>query len=248
MAADSTQGIADVGAGDAELLERAGNMVLGGARGDGKDAGDVLVGGAGGEEFGDLLFPQGQAPGAGAVRACGTALTVAAKRLFAAGGVGARTETGEGVEGLAQVAGSCVGPVTVIVEGHRGQDTDPIPAVRVRVCAGHAAAQPMSALAGLRPRAVEETSGVGCGVVLDYRGQDEVLRTHAELWLTPLTGVRPADHGGNWAAVLHAAHSALEAEYPTAEGEAYESTATSLALAAQMAEDLDVEGADEERG
>ena len=134
----------------------------------------------------------------------------------------------------------------VIIEGHRDQDTDPTPAVRVHVCVGHAAAQPMPALAGLRPRVVEETSGVGCGVVLDYRGQDEVLRTHAELWLTPLTAVRPADHGGNWAATLHAAHAALEGEYPTAEGEAYESTATSLALAAQMAEDLDVEGADEE--
>ena len=88
---------------------------------------------------------------------------------------------------------------------------------------------------------------MGCGVVLDYRGPDEVLRAHTELWLTPLSGVRPADHGGNWAATLHAAHAVLEVAYPTAQGEAYESTATSLALAAQMAEDLDVEGADEER-
>ena len=45
----------------------------------------------------------------------------------------------------------------------------------------------------------------------------------------------------------NAAVAALEASYPTAEGKAYGSTATSLAPAAQMAEDLDVVGADEVR-
>ncbi|MEU3413787.1 MULTISPECIES: hypothetical protein [unclassified Streptomyces] len=30
-----------------------------------------------------------------------------------------------------------------------------------------------------------------CGTVLDYRSGEQQLRSHAELWLSPLTGVDP---------------------------------------------------------
>ncbi|MGW0608898.1 hypothetical protein [Streptomyces sp. NPDC002640] len=48
-----------------------------------------------------------------------------------------------------------------------------------------------------------------CGTVLDYRPAEEQLQSHAELWLTPLTGVDPAAHGGAWRDVLDHARGVL---------------------------------------
>ncbi|MFD6822772.1 hypothetical protein ACFWC5_20715 [Streptomyces sp. NPDC060085] len=41
-----------------------------------------------------------------------------------------------------------------------------------------------------------------CGTVLDYRSVEQRLQSHADLWLTPLTGVDPAACGGAWADFL----------------------------------------------
>ncbi|WP_333745805.1 hypothetical protein [Streptomyces sp. IBSBF 2950] len=41
-----------------------------------------------------------------------------------------------------------------------------------------------------------------CGVVLDYRPTEQVLQSHADLWLTPLTGVDPKTLKHFWYDVL----------------------------------------------
>jgi hypothetical protein len=48
-----------------------------------------------------------------------------------------------------------------------------------------------------------------CGTVLDYRSAEGLLQSHADLWLTPLTGVDPAVFGGVWADVLDQADRVL---------------------------------------
>ncbi|MFJ3883204.1 hypothetical protein ACIPW5_37885 [Streptomyces sp. NPDC090077] len=46
-----------------------------------------------------------------------------------------------------------------------------------------------------------DPGAMSCGTVLDYRSAEQRLQSHADLWLTSLTGVDPAAHDG-WAAVL----------------------------------------------
>jgi hypothetical protein len=48
-----------------------------------------------------------------------------------------------------------------------------------------------------------------CGTVLDFRPTEQLLRSHADLWLTPLTGVRPETYGGVWSDVLDQADRVL---------------------------------------
>ncbi|WOT40627.1 hypothetical protein [Streptomyces coeruleorubidus] len=48
-----------------------------------------------------------------------------------------------------------------------------------------------------------------CGTVLDFRSREGVLQSHADLWLTPLTGVDPAAYGGVWSEILDQADRVL---------------------------------------
>ncbi|MFJ2565831.1 hypothetical protein ACIO02_23235 [Streptomyces sp. NPDC087568] len=48
-----------------------------------------------------------------------------------------------------------------------------------------------------------------CGTVLDYRSDEQRLQSHADLWLTPLTGIDPAAYGGMWADFLDQADRVL---------------------------------------
>ncbi|MEU1520121.1 hypothetical protein ABZ490_49810 [Streptomyces sp. NPDC005811] len=50
---------------------------------------------------------------------------------------------------------------------------------------------------------------VSCGTVLDFRVAEQVLQSHADLWLTALTGVDPAAYGGVWSDVLDQADRVL---------------------------------------
>jgi hypothetical protein len=43
----------------------------------------------------------------------------------------------------------------------------------------------------------------------DYRSPEGRLQSHADLWLTPLTGVDPAAYGGRWADFLDQADRVL---------------------------------------
>ncbi|MFD8221962.1 hypothetical protein ACFV2U_52115 [Streptomyces sp. NPDC059697] len=48
-----------------------------------------------------------------------------------------------------------------------------------------------------------------CGTVLDFRPTEQLLQSHADLWLTPLTEVRPETYGGVWPNVLNQAGRVL---------------------------------------
>ncbi|MET7898593.1 hypothetical protein [Streptomyces mirabilis] len=48
-----------------------------------------------------------------------------------------------------------------------------------------------------------------CGTVLDFRPAEQVLQSHADLWLTALTGVDPAAYGAVWSDVLDQADRVL---------------------------------------
>jgi hypothetical protein len=55
----------------------------------------------------------------------------------------------------------------------------------------------------------DDDTGMKCGTLLDFRPTEQLLQSHAGLWLTPLTGVDPKDPGGNWAAVIQEADRVL---------------------------------------
>ncbi|MEV5011444.1 hypothetical protein AB0K74_26435 [Streptomyces sp. NPDC056159] len=44
---------------------------------------------------------------------------------------------------------------------------------------------------------------------MDYRPAEHLLQSHADLWLTPLTGVHPETYGGVWSNVLNQADRVL---------------------------------------
>ncbi|MFC9684913.1 hypothetical protein [Streptomyces sp. NPDC056948] len=52
---------------------------------------------------------------------------------------------------------------------------------------------------------------LSCGTVLDYRPTEQLLQSHADLWLTPLTGVEPPARNGAWFDVLDQACQVLNA-------------------------------------
>ncbi|MEU9291938.1 hypothetical protein AB0D57_46985 [Streptomyces sp. NPDC048275] len=60
-----------------------------------------------------------------------------------------------------------------------------------------------------------------CGTVLDFRPTEQVLQSHADLWLTPLTGVRPETYGGVWSDVRDQAERVLS-EHLEQDGDADE--------------------------
>ncbi|MEV5084024.1 hypothetical protein AB0K74_36285 [Streptomyces sp. NPDC056159] len=48
-----------------------------------------------------------------------------------------------------------------------------------------------------------------CGIVRYYRFDEQRLQPHADLWLTPLTGVDPKAYGGVWSDALDQADRVL---------------------------------------
>lgn len=77
-----------------------------------------------------------------------------------------------------------------------------------------------------------------CGSVLDYRSAEQLLQSHADLWLTPLTGVDPKTHAGIWPDVLDQADRLMRARLgeDTADGdERLHSLAMMLGMASRNA-------------
>ncbi|MFI8308537.1 hypothetical protein ACIF80_35095 [Streptomyces sp. NPDC085927] len=62
-----------------------------------------------------------------------------------------------------------------------------------------------------------DTGTMPCGTILDYRSPEGQLQSHSDLWLTPLTGVDPAAHGGVWSGVLDQADGMLLARVEAVE-------------------------------
>ncbi|MEU9631516.1 hypothetical protein AB0D89_32595 [Streptomyces luteogriseus] len=52
---------------------------------------------------------------------------------------------------------------------------------------------------------------LGCGTILDFRPAEQLLQSHADLWLTPMTGVQPPARNDAWVDVLDQAYQVLDA-------------------------------------
>ncbi|MFG2463782.1 hypothetical protein ACGFWE_43075 [Streptomyces sp. NPDC048523] len=63
------------------------------------------------------------------------------------------------------------------------------------------------------PGTAADTAGLSlsCGSVLDYRSAEQLLQSHADRWLTPLTGVDPKTYAGVWPDVLDQADRVMRA-------------------------------------
>jgi hypothetical protein len=86
---------------------------------------------------------------------------------------------------------------------------------------------------------VTGASGMSCGTVTDFRDTDTILRSHADLWLGPLFGAHPDDHGHDWAAAVHWACSRAQALADTPEGAQFGEVLLMLEMAAEYAESGD---------
>ncbi|GAA5706846.1 hypothetical protein [Streptomyces avermitilis] len=80
-----------------------------------------------------------------------------------------------------------------------------------------------------------------CGSVLDYRSAEQLLQSHADLWLTRLTGVDPKTYARVWPDVLNQADRVMRARLgeDTADGD---ETLHSLAMMLEMASRNAAEG------
>ncbi|MFB7763273.1 hypothetical protein [Streptomyces xiamenensis] len=88
------------------------------------------------------------------------------------------------------------------------------------------------------PADIPDRPQMVCGFVMDYRSTEQVLRSHAALWITPVTGVDPATCAGGWPEFLDRAHSVLAGRAAEAgdEEETLNSVTMMLRMAAEDAE------------
>ncbi|MCX4971058.1 hypothetical protein OHA98_41340 [Streptomyces sp. NBC_00654] len=87
-----------------------------------------------------------------------------------------------------------------------------------------------------------ETGPMSCGTVLDYRSPEEQLQSHADLWLTRLTGVDPAAYDGVWAEVLDQADRVLLTRFEEAGTTGEDSPLQNMLAPMDMARQYAAEG------
>lgn len=94
------------------------------------------------------------------------------------------------------------------------------------------------------PGTTADTAGLrlSCGSVLDYRSAEQLLQSHADLWLTPLTGVDPKTYAGVWPEVLDQADRVLRARLGEDAADGEDETLHSLAMMLGMASRNAAEG------
>ncbi|MET9819780.1 hypothetical protein [Streptomyces sp. NPDC006355] len=107
------------------------------------------------------------------------------------------------------------------------------------LCPGHSEALPE------RPGTPADADGLSlsCGSVLGYRSIEQLLQSHADLWLTPLTWVAPKAHAWAWPEVLDQADRVLRArlgEDSADEDETLQSIAMMLGTASRNAAEGDL--------
>ncbi|MET8168807.1 hypothetical protein ABZT34_31920 [Streptomyces sp. NPDC005329] len=100
----------------------------------------------------------------------------------------------------------CPATVTVLRQGPAAASGEP-PDWLALLCTVHSEALPGW------PGTAADTDGLrlSCGSVLDYRSAEQLLQSHADLWLTPLTGVDPKTYAGFWPEVLDQADRVMRA-------------------------------------
>ncbi|WP_223864702.1 hypothetical protein [Streptomyces sp. 5-10] len=115
--------------------------------------------------------------------------------------VGHRPGAGRQVTGLRTVL-DCPASATAV---RQGPDTGDGLAWLLHLCPTHT-----EALTSW-PGACTDTAGLRleCGRVIEYRTTEQLLQSHADLWLTGLTGLRPEIPERTWADLLEQAHQVL---------------------------------------
>jgi hypothetical protein len=144
---------------------------------------------------------------------------------------------GRQLTGLRQVL-NCPSTPTTLRQGPAAAPGEP-PAWLALLCPAHSEALPEW------PGTPADADGLrlSCGSVLDYRSTEQLLQSHADLWLTPLTGVAPKAHAGGWPEVLDQADRVLRARLgeDSADGdETLHSIAMMLAMASHNAAEGDL--------
>ncbi|MDF3303041.1 hypothetical protein [Streptomyces tropicalis] len=128
---------------------------------------------------------------------------------------------------------ACTAPATHMVEG-RSRTKERALQYRVEVCARH------RWLAGHWPgRHTRREPGGRCGTMADHRAYLQVVRSHLDTWVGPLTTQDLDTHGGDVAAALRAAHQWMREGYgdrATARGDLWYAVAVALGHAAWLAE------------
>jgi hypothetical protein len=144
---------------------------------------------------------------------------------------------GRQLTGLRQVL-DCPATATTLRQGPGAAPGEP-PGWLALLCPAHSEALPEW------PGTASDTDGLrlSCGSVLDYRSAEQLLQSHADLWLTPLTGVDPKTHAGGWPEVLDQADGVLRArlsEDASDGDETLHSLAMMLGMASRNAADGDL--------
>lgn len=95
---------------------------------------------------------------------------------------------------------TCTAPATTTITRY-GPTGDRAVLYRLAVCHRH-----QWLARGWRGQHTRTPGGRGrCGVVIDYRGYDQVVQSHVTVWLGPATTQYPQMHGGSLACTLRAA-------------------------------------------
>lgn len=135
---------------------------------------------------------------------------------------------GRQLTGLRQVL-DCTATATALRQGPWAPGEPP--AWLALLCPAH-----RDALPGW-PGTTADTEGLrlDCGSVLDYRPAEQLLQSHADLWLTPLTGVTPKTYAGVWPKVLDRADRVLRARLGEDAADGGDETLQSIAMMLEMA-------------
>lgn len=131
---------------------------------------------------------------------------------------------------------SCEDTAAVLRQGTAAEPGE-APAWLLFLCSGHSEDLPDW------PGTVADTADrltLSCGSVLDYRITEQVLQSHADLWLISMTGVDPAACSGGWPEVLDQAHRVLSERLEEAGGE--DETLNSITMMLRMASAYASEG------
>ncbi|WP_344598867.1 hypothetical protein [Streptomyces violaceusniger] len=144
--------------------------------------------------------------------------------------VGHRPGAGREVTGLRTVL-ECSTSATTL---RQGPDAGAGPAWLLHLCPAHTEA--LASWPGVRTDTPELE--LECGTVIEYRTTEQLLQSHADLWLTRLTGLRPGIPERTWVDVLEQAHQVLSSRldgHDTGEDSPLASVVTTVDMARRYA-------------
>ncbi|MFI7360106.1 hypothetical protein ACIBTP_40085 [Streptomyces avidinii] len=139
--------------------------------------------------------------------------------------------------GLRTALAGCSLQAATLREGP-AQDDGPGAAWLVFLCPAHSDGLPAWPAAASHP----DDGSMPCGTVLDYRTAEQQLQSHADLWLTTLTGVDPQALGYVWSDVLDQADRVLLARFEEVGAEGQDSPLQNMLAVMDLARRAAAEG------